>query len=134
MKSGNRYFHPDCLKKRDDMETVKKLYFENISDTVVPAQLVKTSQNIVIGKNVDSEYLVFAMRYVIANKIQLNSPYGLHYIIDNYKIKQAWKDRKAKEEQKKVQEEIQKLDKKEEITFTFVNKKKEGFESIFGGR
>ena len=115
------------------MEEIKKLYFENISSTVVPAQLVKTIQNIVFGKNVDSEYLLFAMKYVIACKIPLNSPYGLHYIIDNYKIKQAWQVVKANEEKQKVQEEVKKINVKEEITFTFVNKKKEGFETIFGG-
>lgn len=115
------------------MEEVKRLYFENISDTVVPALLVKTIQNIVIGKGVDSEYLLFAMKYVIACKIPLNSPYGLHYIIDNYKIKQAWQGVKAKEEKLKAIEEAKKVVQKEEITFTFVNKKKEGFESIFGG-
>lgn len=115
------------------MESVKRLYFENISDTVVPAQLVKTIQNIVIGKGVDSEYLLFALKYVIANNMVLNSPYGLHYIIDNYKIKQAWQARKANEEKRKVIEEAKKVKPTEEITFTFVNKKKEGFESIFGG-
>lgn len=115
------------------MEEVKKLYFENISSTVVPAQLVKTIQNIVFGKHIDSEYLLFAMKYVIACKIPLNSPYGLHYIVDNYKIKQAWQTVKANEEKRKVQEEAKKIEVKEEITFTFVNKKKEGFESIFGG-
>lgn len=115
------------------METVKRLYFENISNTVVPSLLVKTIQNIVIDKGIDSEYLVFAMKFTIANKINLNSPFGLHYIVDNYKIKQAWQAKKAKEERQKIQEEMKNLQKTEDVSFTFTSKKNDSFDSIFGG-
>lgn len=115
------------------METAKRLYFENISDTVVPALLVKTIQSIVIDKKVDSEYLVFAIKFAIATKIPIKHPFGLHYLVDNYKVKQAWKARKVKEEQKKLQSEPEKTKENKDVNFTFANTKKEGFESIFGG-
>lgn len=133
MKSGTRYYHKDCLVIRDNMETVKRLYFEHISRTVVPAQLVKTIQQIVIAKGVDSDYLVFATKFAIVNKMTLNSPFGLHYIVDNYKVKQAWQAKKAKEEKQKLQEELQKLNQKDDVSFTLKNQKSEGFDSIFGG-
>lgn len=53
--------------------------------------LGKVINDIIYGKNVDSEYFLFAVKFAINNKVKINSPMGLHYIIDNKQIKDAYK-------------------------------------------
>jgi len=133
IKSGTRYFHKDCLRVRDNMDAVKRIYYENISNTVVIAQLVKVIQTIVINKGVDSEFLLFAIKYAVAKKMTIRSPYGLHYLIDNAMIKNAWNAKQAKEEKQKITELAKLQPRESEVTFTVAKRKKEGFDSIFGG-
>ena len=133
VKSGTKYFHEDCLKIRDNMEAVKRVYYENVSNTVVMSQLVKVIQTIVINKGVDSEYLLFALKLAIANKIAINSPYGLHYIIDYSNIKNAWNAKQANMQRKKTAELAKMQPRNSGVSFTAAKTKKDGFESIFGG-
>lgn len=125
--SGKRWFHEDCLKTRDNMEAVKRIYYEHISQTVVMSQLVKTIQNIVINKGVDSEYLLFAVKFVVTKRQTIRSPYGLHYIIDDPTVKAAWERKKMQDEQRK-----QRRLEKEAVQFTAKQSEKEGFERILG--
>lgn len=94
---------------------------------------MKTINNIVFDKKVDSEYLLFALKFAIAQNITLNSPFGLHYIINNTNIQKAWRSKQARAEEAKMKEEIKKLQIKAEVNFSFKNQKKDGFDSIFGG-
>ena len=133
VKSGTRHFHEDCLRIRDNMEAVKRIYYEKISSTVVMSQLVKVIQTIVIQKKVDSEYLLFAIKFVVAQKIPIRSPYGLHYIIDHADVKKAWNAKKANDERKKIAELAKTRPKEDAVVFTPKQKQKNGFDCIFGG-
>lgn len=129
VRIGNRYFHRDCAKTRNNIEEIKRLYYEKISNTVVMSQLLSSVNNIIFRKNVDSEYLLYALRYAIEHNIKLNSPYGLHYLIDDYKIRQAWTKRKVV---KLVQEmEYGQPVKKEDSTFQVKLSTTKGFGDIF---
>ena len=94
-KVGNRYMHKDCAKTSINITKVKDLYYEKISKTVVMKQLVSVINAIVFNKNIEAEYLFFALSYAISNKIPIRSPYGLHYLIDNNKIKSTWKKKQS---------------------------------------
>lgn len=91
VKIKNRYYHEDCAKIYSNIEEIKKLYYEKISNTVVMPQLMSVINNIIFKKKVDSNYFVFAVKYAINTKRKINYPQALHYIIDDYRIKDAWK-------------------------------------------
>ncbi len=91
IKINDRYFHKECAEIYNNIEEIKKIYYEKISNTVVMSLLVNVINNIIFVKNIDSNYLLFAIKYAVNKNIKINYPQGLYYIIDNYKIKDAWK-------------------------------------------
>ena len=93
---NKRYYHEDCAKNYTNIEEINKLYYEKISNTVVMPQLVNVINNIIFKKKVDSSYLLFALKYSINTKKTINYPQGLHYIIDDYRIKEAWKKKQSR--------------------------------------
>lgn len=125
IKVSSRYYHEKCAKESEDIKEMKKQYFDNISNTVVQAILGKVVNDIVYGKNIDSGYLLFAIKYAISNKIRINSPYGLHYLIDNKRIKDSWSALQSKEIQKSISVDIS-FDKTDEVIFTAKTPKKTG--------
>lgn len=94
VKIKNRYYHEDCAEIYNNIEEIKRLYYEKISNTVVMPQLISVVNNIIFKKKVDSNYLLFALKYAINMKRKINYPQGLHYLIDDYKIKTAWQKQK----------------------------------------
>lgn len=105
VKVGNRYMHSDCAENSRYIAKTRDLYYEKVSNTVVVKQLVSVINNIVIKKNIDSKYLYFALDFAISNKIQLKSPYGLHYLVDNNRIKGMWNKKKSAEIARQIREE-----------------------------
>lgn len=91
VKIKNRYYHEDCAKIYSNIEEIKTLYYEKISNTVVMPQLMSVINNIIFKKKVDSDYFLFAVKYAINTKRKIKYPQGLHYVIDDYCIKDAWK-------------------------------------------
>ena len=49
VKIKNRYFHEDCAEIYNNIEAVKQLYYEKISNTVVMPQLVSVINNIIFN-------------------------------------------------------------------------------------
>ena len=64
---------------------------------MVFAILKKTINNIVYERGIDAEYLEFGLRYYIKNKIPLNYPGGLYYVIQNKDIEKEWNKLKIKQ-------------------------------------
>lgn len=135
VKMSTRYMHKDCAEISRNTIKVRDLYYEKISNTVVVSQLMKVINNLVFSKNVNSEYLVFALTYAIKNSIPLRSPYGLYYLVDNQKIKGAW----SKKQSEKIAEEIRTSANKDinidpkGCSFSYKNSPMAGFGSILGG-
>jgi hypothetical protein len=99
-KNGNQYYHKDCYeakkkgewkdkKTKSDLQLIKNLWVENISSTVNYSRLFY-ELNEFIARGIDSEYLVFVMKYVIENKCTLNYPAGFKWYVDDDKIKRAY--------------------------------------------
>ena len=90
VRVGTRYYHEDCAQIYKNIEEIKQLYYTKISNTVVMPQLISVVNNIIFKKHVDSNYLLFALKYAVNTKRKINYPQGLHYLIDDYRIKEAW--------------------------------------------
>lgn len=137
VKVNTRYMHSDCAIKSEYLVKTRDLYFEKVSNTVVVKTLVKVIKSIIDDKNVDPQYLYFALDYAISNKIPIRSPYGLHYLIDNATIKKAWEKKKATEIARKIREEVESTEPEMPIvhnSFNYSVEKNIGFGGIFGGK
>ena len=93
---GNRWYHEDCGAKSVGILEIKDYYYEHIDKAVVMKQLVAAINSVVINKEVDPKFVLFALKYAIKNNIPVRSPYGIHYLVTNHKIKDAWQRYKAK--------------------------------------
>lgn len=131
VKVGNRYMHIDCAKNIDYLKRTRDLYYEKISNTVVFSQLVNVINNLFVQKSVDPEYMYFALSYAVNNKIPVRSPYGLHYLVDNDRIKKAWKAKQAAKIADQIKKEAEETDiegmPKNDFSYTSVQ------ETGFGG-
>lgn len=135
VKYNNRYMHKDCYKKNEMMVKTRDLYYEKVSSTVVMKQLVSVINNLVLKKEIDPSFLYFALDFAINNKIPIRSPYGLHYLIDNNRIKDLWKKKKSNEIIKHIKEEVEEVEVKDvkSNTFNYSANKDMGFGGIFRG-
>lgn len=97
---GSMYYHKDCYKAKlncewkdektkKDLVIIRDLWYENISKTVVYSQLYRIL-NDYIERGVESEYLVFVMRYCLDHKCKLNYPNGFKFYVDRQEIKDAY--------------------------------------------
>jgi len=135
VKIGNRYMHEDCARISENITKIKDTYYEKISSTVVVKQLVGVINNIVFKKNVDSEYLLFALNHAINAKIPVKSPYNLHYLIDNQRIKDVWNKKKSKEIADEIRSEAEQssIAKPIDSSFNYSSSNNVGFGGILKG-
>ena len=137
VKVGNRYMHKDCAEKSEYILKTRDLYYEKVSNTVVMKQLVNVLNGLVSNKKIDPKFMYFALDYAIANKIPIRSPYGLHYLIDNNKVKEAWNKKKATEIARQIREEVEETEPTTPLvsnSFKYSTDKTVGFGGIFGGK
>ena len=136
VQMSGRWYHADCAEISKGICAAKDYYYENISKTVVMNQLVAVLVNIVVTKKVSPEYVLFAMKYAVKNKMTLRSPYGLHYLVENWKVKEAWE----KVQKRKQAAAIHKQMAEQKVSFSApkadnsgkYDQTKTGFGSIFG--
>lgn len=106
------YYHPDCYHVMQTVNEIRDLFYKHIDQTLTGKQiggLVSTINYLVLDKHVDVDYLKFALQYFINYKPgKLNHPPGLHYIIQDKDVKDAWdKEQEWKiRNQLKQQEEV----------------------------
>lgn len=99
VKVGNRYWHKDCYKQKENLKMIIKLFSENVCcDKKVYADLQRVIKDIVLNKKVESELLLFGLRYYINHKISLHYPAGLYYVIQNKDVTESYHKNKLKEQ------------------------------------
>lgn len=142
VKSGSSYWHKDCYEISQTIQEIIKCYVENISNTVVMSLLRKTINTLIFEKLHDknlpkcksdllaARYLLFAVKFAVSNHIPLKSPLGMHYLIDNHKIKEAWKKKNDIETKKQVSAKID-FSATKQTTFSVKNNVS-GFDALFG--
>lgn len=130
IKVGARYYHNQCSQESDNIKQIKQLYFDSVSNTVVPSVLGKVVNDIVYGKNIESDYLLFVIKYIISHKLKITYPYGLHYKIDDNRIKDAYQKEKARLVSKSITFDIT-CDSSNDIVFIRKPKEKSQLENMF---
>lgn len=106
---GSRYYHPDCYHIMQTVNQIRDTFIKNINPTMTGKQigmLVSTINSIVFDKKVDIDFLKFALEYFIQYKPgKLNYAPGLHYIIQDKDVINAWK----KYSEQKIRKEFKEL-------------------------
>ena len=125
IRVGNSYYHSDCFKTKEDIKEIVNLFKAHINANPVYAQLQSVINNIIFVKKVQSDFLLFGLRYYIEHKIPLNYPQGLYYVIQNKDVTNAYNKTKAKEIKKSVE-----ITEQTETEFKFVPTKNKGFADI----
>lgn len=135
IRINKRYFHKDCAEIYKNIEDIKALYYEKISNTVVVSNLMSVINNIIFKKGVDSNYFLFALKYAISTNRRINYPQGLHYIVDDYRIKKLWTKKQSQKIALEIKnaEDIDETKTEETQTFKFSVDKQGGFGSILKG-
>lgn len=129
---SGRYYHAECAKDCLNIREIKKEYFDNISNTVVQGVLGKVINTIIFDKKVDSDYFLFSIKYAIKNKKKVSSPFGLHYLIDDRKIKDEWSRLNAT----KIKNDMMKTEfvsDEDEVSFSNNSTELNGFGNILRG-
>lgn len=141
--NGRKYYHRDCFeafereeaneaKLKADIQLIKNMWLENISNTVVLSQLYLEINRLVREQNIGSDYVIYVLDYCIKHKLNLRYPAGLKYYIDKEEIKSSF-------EKTKIRKIVEQADFTVHETIDTapkfsVNKKQSGFASILKGK
>lgn len=125
VRVGNAYYHSDCFKTKEDIKEIVNLFKKHINPNPVYAQLQSVIKNIIFTKGIQSEFLLFGLRYYIEHKIPLHYPQGLYYVIQNKDVANAYNKFKTKEIKKSIE-----ITKQSENQFAHVPIKNNGFADI----
>lgn len=146
VKIGARYRHKTCDEIAKNCAKIRDTYVGIISSNVVMTQLNSVIKNLVFKKlkndNLSpdksaleaSRFLLFALNYAINNRMRINSPYAMHYLIDNERVKKAWEEKSNQTVEKELRKSA--IDFSDSKTTEYVPKEKIksspfGFENIF---
>jgi len=120
-------YHADCYQEMKNLQLIRNLWIERISNTVSYSQLNKVLRSY-LDRGISSDYLLFTLQYVIANHMALRYPGGLQYYIDREEIKKQYQ-KTFKSNQRQMSNDIAA---KSNVPKFAVKTKREGFASIIG--
>jgi len=127
IKIGNSYYHKECNEIKEDIKLIVNLFTKHINQNVVYSVLVKVINKIIFTKKIDSKFLLFGLKYYIQNKIPLNYPQGLYYVIQNKDVKNTYNKYLVKQQ---VKENKVIVIENKETDFDFKPTKTKGFGDI----
>jgi len=149
IKANNRYYHTQCKIEEDkakqrskeekaDIALFLDLWNKHISNTVNYGMLRKII-NEYLMRGVSSEYLLFVLQYVIANRCTLNYPNGFKYYVDRKEIKSAFEKQQLQKQVKALDEQLktqstQPIGSSNAPHFAMQKQQNQGFERILNNR
>ena len=135
VKKGTRYFHPDCLREKDAINEIIKVYHERVDDKPIENFLRKTINDLVFKDENSAEFLLFALNYCLDNGWSLHSPNGLRYVAKDVVSKKEWNKNHDPKPIKAVNQFV--IEGESKYDATPINqgntKKLSGFARIIGG-
>lgn len=122
-------WHSDCKKESDTVKEIVDFWYRNISDSESDIRNLYCVLKTLLNKGRNADYILFALR---KSADVIKHPPGLYYVLDNYKIVNAWKKKLIDEQMKDV-----KFDKPQNNTEPKFSAQAIGassFSDIFGGK
>lgn len=117
------YYHPDCYEIKTKVGKIKDYFLENINPNITNQQtgaLISILYDLVLEKHFDIDYIGYAIAYMAKNKPGvLRYPAGLHYVVQDKQILQAWKLRQEAKMKSQMLAEQERIKQEEEDSFEF---------------
>ena len=142
---NNRYYHRQCFEEekkarqktkqeKADIALFLDLWNKHVSNTVNFGMLRKII-NEYMERGVSSDYLLFCLQYVIANRMSLNYPNGFKYYVDRSEIKDAYNRRELQKqvralEEKRKEQPSQPIGTSNAPHFAIQKQQNQGFEKV----
>lgn len=124
--NGKSYYHPDCYYTLQTVHKIRDLFVKEINPMMTGPQigvLVSTINNMIFSKKIAVDYILFALEYFVKYKPgKLHQPFGLHHIVQDKDVVNAWK---------KLQEKKLKADFKKQFQSSAQKTEVDSFESEF---
>lgn len=127
IKVGNNYYHKECNEIKENIRLIVDLFTKHINSNVIYSVLMRVINEIVFTKKIDSKFLLFGLKYYIQNKVPLNYPQGLYYVIQNKDVKNTYNKYLAKQQ---IKENKVVIIENNETDFNFKPTKTKGFGDI----
>ncbi len=124
---GKMAYHEDCYRAISNIKEVVDLFAKKINPNVVFSELRKVINTIVYTRGIDSGLLLFGIKYYINNRIPLNYPQGLYYVVQNKKVQVGYQKTKTAEVANKYSFDVPDDEVK---TFTHKTQMPRGFSDI----
>ncbi len=90
IKKRGKYYHPECIKDQENRKEIIDLFVNYINPNPVYKELQRVINTIILRKHIDSDFLLFGLKFYIKHKIPLNYPQGLYYVIQNKDVITAY--------------------------------------------
>lgn len=94
---GKRRFHKECAELREQIERIKRIYFDHIDNKSDYVQVVGVVNHLIFKKGYSADYIEFLLMYLSIFYYNLKSPYALHRIAENSFIKEKYDNKQKKE-------------------------------------
>lgn len=133
IKIKTRYYHKECYEDIKNIDEIIRLFKEYVNPNVVYTVLRKVVNTIVYDKKIESEFLLFGLKYYIKNKIPLNYPQGLYYVIQNKNVSKCFEEKKVAKIKRNFQDYEYVGEEAGEQEFNFKSQHRIGFGDIIKG-
>lgn len=129
-KAGNRYWHKECFAESKRKNDIYDYYITAVDNNVNKQALRGAIKGVVNDKNYDADFVLFAVKYAHEDGVVMNSPYSLHYIVENTDVIKAWKKKIDSEQKRKLDKILKDIDTAESTTFKTKTKKPKWMELL----
>lgn len=96
---SNYYYHPDCYEIKTKVAKYKDYFLDNINPSLTGQQtatLIATFYKLIFEKNVDIDFIGYALVYMAKYKPgKLKFPGGLYYVVQDTNILASWERHKT---------------------------------------
>lgn len=92
---GKKHYHWDCIATKQEIDEIRKTYFEKIDDKASFPVLSKVLNDLIFKYNMDIDFVRFAVNYYGDYKMKIKSPFTLLYLRDNKAMERKWKNSKV---------------------------------------
>ena len=89
---GTKRYHKNCAEIRNTLERAKRVFFDNVKPDSDYVQTVGVLNNLVFKKGYSADYIEFMLMWLALRGAKVNSPYSLHYAVNNNLILRDYKD------------------------------------------
>ncbi len=131
VKDGNRYYHEDCLKDKQNRQKVFELYYKYYKSTEDFVMVRKAISE--YSSNFGSEYILYVLCQAIHTRIPFKGIFTLGWLCkNNMDIKKKYSNMKSKKQVSKYNFDDVEIRESEVNEIVFSNNKKAWTDTLFG--